>query len=85
MPLTGTRCVDLIITEKCVFEVDKNENSLTLIEIADGVTIPEILDATGCEFKVRTKIFRTQDFLFILTIFKLIFKIADPIKPMQQA
>jgi 3-oxoacid CoA-transferase len=52
LPLTGTRCVDLIITEKCVFEVDKNDG-LTLIEIADGVTIPEILDATGCEFKVR--------------------------------
>ena len=45
--MTGTRCVDLIITEKCVFEVDKNDG-LTLIEIADGVTIPEILDATGC-------------------------------------
>jgi acyl CoA:acetate/3-ketoacid CoA transferase beta subunit len=43
--------VDLIITEKCVFEVNKTDG-LTLIEIADGVQIPDILNITGCEFKV---------------------------------
>lgn len=51
LPLTGSKVVDLIITEKCVFEVNKEEG-LTLIEIADGVEIPDILNSTGCEFKV---------------------------------
>ena len=52
MPLTGSKVVDLIITEKCVFEVNK-ETGLTLIEIAEGVEIPDILNSTECEFKVN--------------------------------
>ena len=52
LPLTGAKVVDLIITEKCVFEVNKEEG-LTLIELAEGVEIPEILNTTGCEFKVN--------------------------------
>lgn len=51
LPLTGSRCVDLIITEKCVFEVNK-ETGLTLIELAPGVEVPEILNSTGCEFAI---------------------------------
>jgi len=51
LPLTGARCVDLIITEKCVFEVNK-ETGLTLIELAPGVEVPEILNSTGCEFAI---------------------------------
>jgi len=51
LPLTGKGCVDLIITEKAVFEVDK-ERGLILAEIADGVTIQEVVDATGCMFEV---------------------------------
>ncbi|XP_022177279.1 succinyl-CoA:3-ketoacid-coenzyme A transferase, mitochondrial [Myzus persicae] len=49
LPLTGSRCVDKIITEKCVFDVDP-ENGLTLVEIADGVEIVDIVQSTGCEF-----------------------------------
>ncbi|XP_069956274.1 succinyl-CoA:3-ketoacid coenzyme A transferase 1, mitochondrial [Cherax quadricarinatus] len=52
LPLTGMNCVDMIITEKCVFSVDK-ENGLTLIEIADGVSIEDIVSSTGCLFKVE--------------------------------
>ncbi|XP_063611316.1 LOW QUALITY PROTEIN: succinyl-CoA:3-ketoacid coenzyme A transferase 1, mitochondrial-like [Penaeus indicus] len=51
LPLTGKNCVDMIITEKCVFSVDK-ENGLTLVEIADGVTIEDIVSSTGCLFEV---------------------------------
>ena len=51
MPLTASKVADLIITEKCVFEVNKEEG-LTLIEIAEGVGIPDIISSTGCEFKV---------------------------------
>lgn len=51
LPLTGSKVADLIITEKCVFEVNEEEG-LTLIEIAEGFGIPDIMCATGCEFKV---------------------------------
>lgn len=51
LPITGKRCVDMIITEKGVFNVDK-ETGLTLVEIADGVTVEEILNVTACNFEV---------------------------------
>ncbi|XP_033636167.1 succinyl-CoA:3-ketoacid coenzyme A transferase 1, mitochondrial-like [Asterias rubens] len=51
LPLTGTQCVDRIITEMCVFDVD-SETGLTLIEIAEGATIQDVIEATGCEFEV---------------------------------
>lgn len=51
LPLTGKGCVDLIITEKAVFEVVK-ERGLVLAELAEGVTLQEVVDATGCMFEV---------------------------------
>lgn len=51
LPLTGTSCVDMIITEKCVFEVCK-ENGLTLTELWPGVSIQDIQISTGCAFQV---------------------------------
>ncbi|KAL1447764.1 hypothetical protein MTO96_028339 [Rhipicephalus appendiculatus] len=50
LPLTGERCVDLIITEKCVFEV--SEKGLTLVEIADGLKVDDITNSTACPFEV---------------------------------
>ncbi|CAN7949308.1 unnamed protein product, partial [Ixodes hexagonus] len=50
-PLTGRRCVDLIITEKCVFEVCPDQG-LTLIEIAEGLGVEDITRCTACAFKV---------------------------------
>jgi len=51
LPLTGKNCVNMIITEKCVFTVDK-EIGLTLIELSDGVTMQDIVDSTGASFIV---------------------------------
>merc|ERR1719145_415040 len=51
LPLTGKNCVDIIITELGVFDVDKDKG-LTLIEIAEGVTLEQVKGATGCEFQV---------------------------------
>lgn len=39
------------LTLKAVFEVDK-EDGLTLTEIADGVSLQEVVDCTGCMFQV---------------------------------
>jgi len=53
LPLTGKNCVDLIITEKAVFDVDR-EHGLTLKEIAEGLTVNDIKEATGCDFEVAS-------------------------------
>ena len=54
LPLTGKTCVDLIITELAVFEVNKKneEGGLTLIEHAEGVSVDEIKAKTGAPFIV---------------------------------
>jgi 3-oxoacid CoA-transferase len=50
-PLTGRQCVSMIITELAVFDVDFT-HGLTLIEIADGVTVDEVKSKTEAPFKV---------------------------------
>ncbi|OQV16161.1 Succinyl-CoA:3-ketoacid coenzyme A transferase 1, mitochondrial [Hypsibius exemplaris] len=52
LPLTGKACVDLIITEKGVFSVNKENGTLTLIEIAEGVAVADIVQTTGCAFEL---------------------------------
>ncbi|OJD32470.1 succinyl-:3-ketoacid-coenzyme a transferase [Diplodia corticola] len=54
-PLTGRTCVSRIITELCVFDVDFT-NGLTLIELADGVTVDEIKAKTEAPFAVADDI-----------------------------
>ncbi|KAL8832976.1 MAG: hypothetical protein Q9170_004612 [Blastenia crenularia] len=50
-PLTGKACVSRIITDLCVFDVDFT-NGLTLIEIAEGVTVDEVKAKTAAGFRV---------------------------------
>lgn len=51
LPLTGKQCVDMIITEKCVFEID-HANGLLLTELAEGMSVEEIKKCTECTFQV---------------------------------
>jgi 3-oxoacid CoA-transferase len=46
---------DLTIFQQCVFDVDFTDG-LTLIELADGVTVDEIKSKTGAPFKVAENI-----------------------------
>jgi 3-oxoacid CoA-transferase subunit B len=54
LPLTGVRCVDLIITDKAVFEVDRIEGRLTLVELAPGITIAHLQDVTDADFSAAS-------------------------------
>jgi 3-oxoacid CoA-transferase len=58
LPLTGARTVSQIITELAVFDVDRLEGTLELIDLAEGVTLEEVKAKTGCEFKVRSQLGR---------------------------
>ncbi|KAE8444183.1 hypothetical protein EG329_000780 [Mollisiaceae sp. DMI_Dod_QoI] len=52
LPLTGARCVSTIITDLCVFEVDRVNGGLTLTELAPGVNVEDVKSKTGAKFKV---------------------------------
>ena len=58
LPLTGARTVSQIITELAVFDVDRAEGVLELIDLAEGVTLEEVQAKTGCDFKVRSHLGR---------------------------
>ncbi|EIW85447.1 3-oxoacid CoA-transferase [Coniophora puteana RWD-64-598 SS2] len=53
LPLTGSRAVSLIITELAVFEVDRKDGGLELIELMEGATLDEVRAKTGCDFRVK--------------------------------
>jgi 3-oxoacid CoA-transferase subunit B len=54
LPLTGAACVDLIITDLAVFEVDKaGGTGLKLIELAPGVSLEEVAAKTQAGFTSR--------------------------------
>jgi 3-oxoacid CoA-transferase len=51
LPVTARGVVSMIITELCVFDVDR-ANGLTLKELQPGVTLDEVKAKTGCDFNV---------------------------------
>jgi 3-oxoacid CoA-transferase B subunit len=52
LPLTGARCVHRIITDLCVFDVDRGARELVLVELAPGVTEEEVRAKTDASFRV---------------------------------
>ncbi len=51
LPLTGAKCVDLIVTNYAVFDVDEAEG-LTLLQVAEGETVESVRAVTEAPFKV---------------------------------
>jgi 3-oxoacid CoA-transferase len=56
LPLTGKAVVSTIITDLCVFEVDRLLGSLTLIELASGVTVDDVRAKTDAKFHVADEV-----------------------------
>lgn len=52
LPLTGARCVSMIITELAVFEIDRKAGKMTLTELMPGATLEEVKAKTGASFDV---------------------------------
>jgi 3-oxoacid CoA-transferase subunit B len=50
LPLTGTECVDMIITDLCVFTLERGKRGLTLVELAPGVTVDDVKAKTEAAF-----------------------------------
>jgi 3-oxoacid CoA-transferase subunit B len=50
LPLTGKQCVDMIITDLCVFTLERGKRGLTLVELAPSVTLDEVKAKTQGAF-----------------------------------
>jgi 3-oxoacid CoA-transferase subunit B len=53
LPLTGRRCVDMVITDLCTLEMDTRRSLFRLTELAPGVTADEVRDRTRAEIIVE--------------------------------
>lgn len=51
LPLTGAKCVDLIVTNYAVFSVDAKAG-LTLVEVAEGETVDSVREVTEAPFAI---------------------------------
>jgi len=54
LPLTSQKCVDRVITEMAVFDIDNGR--MTLRETAPGLTVDDIRKVTEAEFEVADKL-----------------------------
>ena len=50
LPLTGTQCIDMIISDLAVFTLQRGKTGLTLVELAPGVTLDEVKTKTEAIF-----------------------------------
>ena len=49
LPLTGLACIDMIITDLCVMEMDTERRRFRVTELAPGVTREEVEEKTSAE------------------------------------
>jgi 3-oxoacid CoA-transferase subunit B len=55
LPLTGAACIDRVITDLAVFDVDRAGGGMTLLELAPGVSLAEVEAKTAAPFKTALK------------------------------
>ena len=56
LPLTGQRCINMIITELCVLEFDEARSRFVLTEVAPGVTVDEVKQKTAAVIDVASDV-----------------------------
>ena len=56
LPLTGQRCVNMIISDLCVLVMDPATRRFVLTEVAPGVTVDEVKAKTDAEILVADKV-----------------------------
>ncbi len=56
LPLTGTRCVHMLITDLAVFEFNESRQKFVLKEVAPGVTVDDVRQRTEAGFDVADKV-----------------------------
>ena len=65
LPLTGRGCVRTVITDLCVFQVEREgegegegggKGGLVLTELAEGVSVEEVREKTEAEFRVAERV-----------------------------
>jgi 3-oxoacid CoA-transferase subunit B len=50
LPLTGSGCIDMVVTDMAVFEVDRKGGGMTLVELAPDVTLDDVKAKTDAAF-----------------------------------
>jgi len=58
LPLTGKRCIDMVISDLCVLQMDHDKRRFRLVELAPGVTADEVLEKTDAEILVDEKMLK---------------------------
>jgi 3-oxoacid CoA-transferase subunit B len=56
LPLTGLKCVQRIITDLCVFDVDRERGELVLVELAPGTTEGDVRERTEAAFRAAPEV-----------------------------
>ena len=56
LPLTGSACIDLVISDLCVFAIDRKASGMRLIELAPDVTLAEVKSKTCADFEIAVLI-----------------------------
>jgi 3-oxoacid CoA-transferase subunit B len=55
-PLTGRRCIDMLITDLCVLQMDTSKRRFVLTEIATGSSVEEIKSLTAGEILIAPNV-----------------------------
>jgi 3-oxoacid CoA-transferase subunit B len=55
LPLTGQRCIDMVITDLCVLVMDEDKQRFRITELAPDVTIDEVVSKTEAELLTDTE------------------------------
>jgi 3-oxoacid CoA-transferase subunit B len=50
LPLTGSQCIDMVITDLCVFQIDRKQGQMRLVELAPDVTVEDVKAKTEADF-----------------------------------